>query len=135
MIRFKELVEGYMPTAKTRGSVGFDVKSREAIEMKKGELYKIGLGVRLSECPINYYLELHPRSSFRAKVGVEGIGVIDSAYRNEIMMLVKPDCDYTLEVGERIGQLIPKSSHAPIMDCPIESNLRDGGLGSTGLRG
>ena len=46
MIRFKELVEGYLPTAKTRGSVGFDVKSREAIEMKKGEIYRLGLQKR-----------------------------------------------------------------------------------------
>ena len=121
---------GYMPQAQTKLSAGYDVKAKKNYKLIKGEKALIGTNVAIKKCSKDYYLELHPRSSLRAKLGCEGIGVIDSDYRKEIMMIVIPDKDYIINRGERIAQLIPKRV-LRVTNCEVKQEARTGGIGST----
>jgi dUTP pyrophosphatase len=121
---------GYMPQAQTKLSAGYDVKAKKNYKLVKGEKTLIGTNVSIKSCSKDYFLELHPRSSFRAVVGCEGIGIIDSDYRKEIMMIVIPNKDYIVNRGERIAQLIPKKV-LRVTNCDIKSEFRTGGIGST----
>ncbi len=128
--KFKELIEGHEPVKLTKNSAGYDVLSSETINMEMGKCYYVGLGISLEDSPKDYYLELHPRSGFRARSGCEGIGIIDSDYRQEIKMILYPKNNYIIKKGDRIGQLIPKKIYN-VMDCNIIGNIRNGGFGST----
>lgn len=119
-----------MPTRQTKHSAGFDVVANEDIELKAGETSVIGTGVKIIKSPSNFYLELHPRSSFRRKLGVTGVGIIDTDYRDEIKLIATPNRDYFILKGERIGQLIAKQYFDVILGVEKDSD-RLGGLGST----
>ena len=122
---------GFMPQAQTKLSAGYDVKAKKNYKLVKGVKSLIGTNVKIRSCSKDYYLELHPRSSLRALIGCEGVGVIDSDYRKEIMMIVIPDKDYIINRGERIAQLIPKKV-LRVTNCEIKQNTRTGGIGSSG---
>lgn len=128
--KFKVDDPDLMPIRKTKYSVGADIFCSESVEMLKGERYVVGSGVYIEDSPEDYYLELHPRSSFRLKSGCEFVGIIDSDYRDEIKFILYPKKDYILKVGDRIGQLIPKKMY-DVMDCIESDNDRIGGIGST----
>jgi deoxyuridine 5'-triphosphate nucleotidohydrolase len=128
--RFKTENIDLMPIKKTKYSAGYDVFCNEEIRMRKGYCYLVGTGLYIEEAPEDFYLELHPRSSLRYKIGCEGIGIIDPDYREEIKFIFYPKKDYILKVGDRIGQLIPKKMY-DVMDCLESEDDRFGGFGST----
>jgi len=130
--RFKFKVDDpdLMPIRKTKYSAGYDVFCNEDIRLRKGFSYVVGTGLYIEDAPEDFYLELHPRSSLRFKIGCEGIGIIDNDFRDEIKFILYPKNDYILKVGDRIGQLIPKKMY-DVMDCIESDNDRIGGIGST----
>ena len=130
-IKFIASELGFMPQAQTKLSAGYDVKSGITINMIQGKTYLIPTRVSLAKCDPKYFLELHPRSSLRKAIGVEGIGIIDSDYRNEIVMVITPNKTYTMTKGERIGQIIPKKVHR-VTNAEIKPKNRFGGFGSSG---
>ena len=90
----------------------------------------------------SHYLELHPRSSLRAKGLIIGVGVIDLDYPDEIGLIVhnpiandikhNSNGDYTINKGDKIAQCTLKE-HKGYLLC-IESDAeRSGGFGSTGV--
>lgn len=136
---FKSLNGGLLPQRATMLSAGFDVFSNEDIVIDASETKIIGLGIQLDLQVrlLEYYLELHPRSSLRAKGLGGGIGIIDIDYRDEIKMIITNPSDrqerYTIKRGDKIGQLILKRHEGNLM--PIEytlQNERVGGFGSSG---
>ena len=132
-IQFTTLEDGFMPQAQTKLSAGYDVRSSESIHLMEGKTYLIGTNVKIAKCNPKYFLELHPRSSIRKKLGVEGVGIIDSDYRQEIKMIITPNKDYNLTKGERIAQLIPKLC-LDVTNAEIKKVTRNGGFGSSGVK-
>jgi len=84
-----------------------------------------------------YYLELHPRSSYRSKgLTSLGVGIIDIDYSDEILMILKNTSRKTFVIypHEKIGQIIV-CEHKGITllgDKYRKSEDRVGGFGSTG---
>jgi len=130
MFRFIAESDEFIPTKQTKSSAGFDIKSAIDLDMKKGETYLIPTGVKIGDAPEDYVLYLHPRSSFRYKLGITGVGVIDADYRDEIKFIATPNRDYSILKGERIGQLVAHKLH-DIIDGFVVDIDRSGGLGST----
>ena len=112
---FKVLDEVCQPTRATKYSAMVDLYAREDMIIGAGETMIIPLGVKIDtkalvmkmyECGAmgkqladwerehtefefkTHYLELHPRSSLRAKGLIIGVGVIDLDYPDEIGLIV-----------------------------------------------
>ena len=96
------------PCIGTEHSAGIDLRLSSVIRSDHG-VYTLGLGVAV-EIPEQHYGLLAVRSSIGAKglAMTNGVGIIDSDYRGEIMM----KCTFTHRghdfpgIGERIAQLI-----------------------------
>jgi len=152
-----------LPERATRYSCGFDVFANEDVTIGAGETKLIGLGICISEdslhkmlCELGvdfpdhwfkmHYLELHPRSSLRAKGISGGVGIIDMDFINlEIKMVITNpltigydgDFDYKvfgIKRGDKIGQLILKRHEGYLLPSEYSKDEeRSGGWGSTGL--
>ena len=136
-IKIKQLNDNIQaPIRGTVHSAGIDLRLSSVKECVAG-VYTLGLGVAV-EIPINHYGLLAVRSSWGEK-GLQltnGVGVIDSDYRGELMMKCvfnHRGVDFP-EIGERIAQLIVQ----PYLSVGIElveklnNTVRgEGGYGST----
>ena len=184
---FKKLTaDAILPKRQTRFSAGFDVFANEDVVICAGETKLIGLGIAIDknlleklipkkvyplpsiEADIywssvchnffeSHYLELHIRSSLRAKgLTSLGTGVIDIDYPDEIKMVVHnpvtlegysiddgyrlcvpTSCDYSYKInkGDKIGQLILLSHAGYLMPSDYTlDNERVGGFDSSGVR-
>ena len=178
---FEVLDEVCQPTRATKYSAGFDLYARESVIIGAGETKIVPLGVRIyfetfwkQHCNDNlfdksdyqqglfkdvflkrHYLELHPRSSLRAKGLVVGVGIIDLDFKDEIGLIVhyplkvhdwnaqykneeeySPDYEvlgednYTINKGDKVAQILLKEHKGYLLG--IESDVeRNGGFGST----
>lgn len=162
---FKSINGGILPQRATRYSCGFDVFANEDMVIGAGETKVICLGICLDLEQLSgydscaHYLELHPRSSLRAKGLGGGVGIIDMDYRDEIKMVianpalkikkneitnaledfgisVKNDFvyeDFEIKRGDKIGQLILKRHEGWLLPAEYtKGEERNGGFGSTG---
>jgi len=139
--------DAILPEYKTAGAAGADLCANETVTAKAGEatLVKLGIGF---DIPDNHMMVLSLRSSTPRKKGLfipNGIGIIDSDYKGEFMLLVSPlgSKDIIIEKGERIAQtiLVPCkhfhsaeteiSSIIEVEDLEV-SERGEGGFGSTG---
>lgn len=130
------------PKHKTKYSAGADLEANETVTIEPMQTRLIGTGFSLceiktlkpaSEHEIVYML--HVRSSIAYKRGLiltNGVGVIDSDYKDEIKVMLTnlSDKRQTVNTGERIAQLVPMRYQPFIFD--VEENERQGGFGSTG---
>lgn len=167
---FKSINGGILPQRATKYSVGFDVFANEDMVIGAGETKLIGLGIYIDLDPKNtwymdptrLYLELHPRSSLRAKGLGGGVGIIDMDYRDEIKIVIhnpiteehvtwwvdtilnmvglKPrfntdaTANHRIKKGDKIGQLILSRHEGWLLpDEYTKNDARNGGFGSTGL--
>ncbi|NLP43879.1 MAG: dUTP diphosphatase [Peptococcaceae bacterium] len=132
-----------MPIYATPGAAGADLFAcleRDLI-IKPGERAKIPTGIAM-EIPDNLVGLVFARSGLASKKGLtlsNGVGVIDSDYRGEIMVLVinQGHEDVIIHDGERIAQIIfldvLKASFKEVENLDV--TLRgDKGFGSTGLK-
>lgn len=153
----KVIDEKCKPTRGTKYSACVDLRSRIDVKVECGKTTFIPLGVKIDTDDIrikcefhksNYYLDLKPRSSVRAKGLIVGSGVIDLDYPDEICLIVYKPLSivsilksivsfgrwktYTeFKAYERIAQLMVKAHFQEFIG--IESDtIRDGGVGSTG---
>ena len=121
------------------GDVGADVYSVERKVVYPGRTLTIDLGFSL-EIPEGWEMQLRSRSGLAAKHSLfilNSPGSIDSGYRGPMKVILHNagDQSYTIEVGERVGQLILKP--APVAQFIEVDELSDsargvGGFGSTG---
>lgn len=100
------------PTRSTKGSVGYDICAciPEPITVCPGETRLIGSGVAIA-LEQGYAAFLFARSGLGVKHGIvpaNGVGVIDSDYRGEIMIGIKntSNLDYVICPGDRIAQIV-----------------------------
>jgi len=130
-----------MPKYQTKESVGFDILSRENLEIKKGEIKLIPSNL-IIQVPENYALFLTLRSSVPKKKGLimpHGVGVIDRDYcgeKDEIKIQVQNISENICNIkkGERIAQgVLLKSPKFEIMEIDsLDKKNSRGGFGSTG---
>ena len=174
---FKVLDEVCQPTRATRYSAMVDLYAREDVVIGAGATKIVPLGVKIDleclrenrtfeSCGIfedepsfdegffndflkSHYLELHPRSSLRAKGLIIGVGVVDLDYPDEIGLIVHNTVktkminpypracyldasfeQYTINKGDKIAQCTLKEHKGYLLG--IESDVeRCGGYGST----
>ncbi|MBI2143753.1 dUTP diphosphatase [Candidatus Woesearchaeota archaeon] len=128
-----------LPTYQTSGSVGFDIYSREDIEIKPHEIALIP-GNIIVETPPGYMLLVALRSSTPRKKGLikpHGIGVIDNDYCGEgdevkVQVLNNTGNVVKVEKGERIAQgIFVKVDRFEWEEMDSMGKTR-GGFGSTG---
>jgi len=128
-----------LPKYMTKGSVGFDLSSREECVVNPGELRLVPLNV-VVKTPPGYMFLLAPRSSLFKKKGlikVNSIGVIDQDYagdEDEVMLQVYNIGNESakIERGERIGQgIFVRIDQAEWVEKDTMGESR-GGIGSTG---
>lgn len=144
-VRFKKLRDdAVVPEYKTAGAAGMDVcyAGKNDIVIKKGEIKKVPTGIALEVNDRNVVVLLYARSGLSLK-GISmanGVGVIDSDYRGEIIcpMINLGENDFTIKSGDRIGQIV----FTPVIEVELEETdeinetiRNDEGFGSTGIKG
>ncbi|MGL4868380.1 MAG: dUTP diphosphatase, partial [Cetobacterium sp.] len=100
------------PKYMTEGAAGMDVQANisESIVLKTLERKLIPTGLKMA-IPSGYEVQVRPRSGLALKHGITLVntpGTIDSDYRGEIgvILINLSNEEYTLNPGERIGQLV-----------------------------
>ena len=169
---FRVLDGATAPTRATKYSAMVDLYARESVVIGAGETKIVPLGVKIDRgwfpnmYPIDienmercmydfystHYLELHPRSSLRAKGLIIGVGVIDLDYPDEIGLIVHNPLrtgqihtgygetklgidiykNFEIKKGDKIAQCTLKEHKGYLLG--IESDVeRVSGFGSTGM--
>lgn len=150
-----ELYKGMpLPTEEDIKGFGFDFKYDEEYLDYYGLLFN---GIGMEEFLERHYLELHPRSSLRAKGLMSNTGIIDLDYKDEIKIIIHNpmkrielldnsitsafrfrNCElggfkndnFKIKKGDKIAQILLKEHKGYLFG--IESNEeRKGGFGST----
>ncbi len=128
-----------LPQYQTAGSVGFDIYSREDMEIQPREIALIP-GNIIVETPPGYMLLIALRSSTPRKKGLikpHGIGVVDNDYCGEgdevkVQVLNNTDNVVKVEKGERVAQgIFVKVDKFEWTETDQMGKAR-GGFGSTG---
>jgi len=130
-----------LPVYMTEGAAGMDVYAHieEGVTLGSLERSMVPTGIKM-EIPFGYEVQVRPRSGLAAKHGISLVntpGTIDSDYRGEVkIILINLSRDeYTVEPGERIGQLVlQKVYKMNFVECgELTETARDaGGFGHTG---
>lgn len=130
------------PIYATDGSAAADLRAMidEPYTLMPGERHGFPSGVAISPESSGFVAIIAGRSGLGAKHGItlsNGIGVVDSDYRGEIVVWLINNSDepYTVEPGERVGQMmfVPvfAANFIPCKDLD-ETGRGTGGFGSTG---
>ena len=179
----KVLTKGCEPTRGSKFSAGIDLYASEDVVIGAGETAIVGLGVCIDNdfivsniedlqdeeyntieyysdgnwvdfFKMSHYLELHPRSSLRAKGLISGVGVIDLDYEQEIKIIIHNpirtesivntmrvhqykeelddfNFDYKINKGDKIAQILLKEHKGYLFGVESDEE-RTGGFGSTG---
>ena len=130
-----------IPKYATEGSAGMDIQAAidKPIIVKPGERVLIPTGFKV-EIPINYEIQVRPRSGLAIKHGISVLnspGTIDSDYRGEIgvILINHGNKNYQINPFDRIAQIVVTQ----IIKVKIIKNNNlsytqrgSGGFGSTG---
>ena len=141
-LKIKKLSESaVIPEYKTDGASGMDLSSTERVTLMPFErkLVPTGLAIQLEQ---GFEAQLRPRSGTSIKHGltlVNCVGTIDSDYTGEIFipMINLSSTPYTIEIGERVAQMVISSYTSvgiKIVDELDETERGSGGFGSTGTK-
>lgn len=141
-IRLKLLREGaHIPTYGTSQSAGADLYAclEDTMVIAPGESAWIPTGIS-AQLPEGYAGLVYARSSLGTKRGLapaNKVGVIDSDYRGEIMVVLHnhSKAEQRIEPNERIAQLVITPVITPgfqVVEELEETERSNGGFGSTG---
>ena len=129
-----------LPKKQYKEDAGYDLSAciKSEITINPGERKLIGTGISAA-IPVGYYGRIAPRSGLAWKNGIDVLAdVIDSGFRNEIMVLLlnTSQSSFVVNNGDRIAQLIIEvTKHLEIeesVELPAaQRNLS--GFGSTGV--
>lgn len=118
---------------------GVEVKAAQGIKIRPNETVMLHTGIAM-EIPLGYYAAIYARSGLACKQGLRPAnctGVIDAAYRGELMVALHNDSAETRIVhdGDRIAQM----AILPVLDVKLvesdnlsETERGSGGFGSSG---
>ncbi len=130
-----------LPTYKTSGSSGMDLVAlvKGKINIKPGKIAIIPTGIAIA-IPMNYEIQIRPRSGLAAKKGISVLntpGTIDSDYRGEIKIILinLSKKSFVVKSGDRVAQMIlspvAKGKLKEVKILPRTTRGK-GGFGSTG---
>ncbi|GKT12780.1 MAG: dUTP pyrophosphatase [Thiomicrorhabdus sp.] len=134
-----------MPHYGTRGSAGLDLRacidSEMTIEPGQTVLIPTGLAIHIDDPGLAAMLL--PRSGLGHKHGIvlgNLVGLIDSDYQGPLMVSCwnRGDTAYTIDVGERIAQMVIVPVLQPMFeqveDFGLATERGEGGFGHTGSK-
>ena len=130
-----------LPQRQTEGAAGFDLCAclEAPVTLAPGEGFAFPTGCAVEIPPAMVGL-VFCRSSLGARKNVSlpnGVGVIDSDYRGELIVPLRNDghSPYTVQPGERVAQLVVVPVWLPAVEEATELSATQrgqGGFGSTG---
>lgn len=138
--------DAILPTQGSAGAAGYDLYSVDTFCIEPGETRLVHTGLAI-EIPQYFWGGIYARSGLATKKGLRpanGVGVIDSDFRGEIMVALYNDSSNIqhIDAGDRIAQLVfhPRCAITPDESGEIwqvVNELSDtyrgtGGFGSTG---
>ena len=134
--------DAQIPHMAYNGDAGVDLRSIERIVLEPQERAMVATGLAIA-LPEGYAGFVLPRSGLAAKHGISIVnapGLIDSNYRGELKVILlntDPDKSFTIEIGDRIAQLIvmpvPTINFEQVEEL-TESQRGESGFGSSGIR-
>ena len=121
---------------------GFDLSACldcDSVSIPVGKTIKIGTGLAIA-VPNGYFGGIFARSGLSTKQGLRPancVGVLDSSYRNEVIVPLYNDSDAVriVKTGDRIAQLIILPVYDTNMEVVDELDETDRGLGGFGSSG
>ena len=133
--------DAQIPHMAYNGDAGVDLRSVERIVLEPQERAMVATGLAIA-LPEGYAGFVLPRSGLAAKHGISIVnapGLIDSNYRGELKVILlntDPDKSFTIEIGDRIAQLIvmpvPTINFEQVEEL-TESQRGESGFGSSGI--
>ncbi len=132
-----------LPHYGTSGSAGLDLRAciEEALVLEPGQTVLIPTGMAIHLDDPGFAAMLLPRSGLGHKHGIvlgNLVGLIDSDYQGPLMVSCwnRGDSPYTIEVGERIAQMVIVPVIQPVFeevdDFGLSTERGEGGFGHTG---
>ena len=131
-----------LPTRATEGSAGLDLRAclQEPLTLEPGQSELVPAGFAIHIADPGYAALILPRSGLGHKHGIvlgNLVGLIDSDYQGEIMISCwnRGRDAFTIEVGERIAQLVVvpvQQVEFKIVEEFPQSERGAGGFGHTG---
>jgi len=134
----------YLPQYETEGAAGMDLRAcmADPLILAAGERARVPTGIALQLPNPQVVALVYARSGLAWRHGIglpNGVGVIDSDYTGEIMVLLTNFSDepYTIHPGDRIAQVVFAPVHLAALvqvDAFQPTERGDHGFGSTGTR-
>ena len=131
--------EAIIPTKGSDAAAGVDLYAPRALVIHPGSNGVINTGLAI-EIPDGYFGAIFARSGMATRKGLRPancVGVIDSDYRGEIIVVLHNDTDIIRPVqeGDRVAQLVilpyEKIEFSEVEEL-TDTHRGDGGFGSTG---
>lgn len=124
-----------IPSKATKNSAGWDLFSPVLVCLHPGEVTKIYLGFCM-EVPEGYFALFRDKSSIGSKGIIVVGGVVDSDYRDELILCLL-NCgkeEFWIREGKAAAQMLilPNLSFDPVSTDKLDETERKGGFGSTG---
>lgn len=131
--------DAVLPRYATEGAAGMDLCAAAEVDLPPMGHALVPTGIALA-VPTGYGAFLFARSGLAIKHGVNlrnGVGVVDSDYRGEVMvgLMNLSDKPYHVCKGERICQLVliaTPQAEVRVVEELSETQRGEGGFGSTG---
>ncbi|WLD58322.1 dUTP diphosphatase [Salinispirillum sp. LH 10-3-1] len=131
-----------LPTYATEGSAGLDLRAclERPLTLEPGQTELIPTGLAMYVANPQYAAMILPRSGLGHKHGIvlgNLVGLIDSDYQGQLMVSCwnRGQEPFTIEVGERIAQLVIVPVLQPDFDIVSEFTLSQRGAGGFGHTG
>lgn len=129
-----------VPVAATDGSAGYDLASCEACIIPPHSQLMVSTGLKMQMSMKDCYARVAPRSGLALKHSIDVLaGVVDESYRGIVQVILynHSDRDFTINVGDRIAQLIFERIYLPTVFEGVSDDLQstvrgEGGFGSSG---
>jgi dUTP pyrophosphatase len=130
-----------IPSAAYAGDAGLDLSSVERLVLRPGRRSMVATGLAVA-IPAGHAGFVQPRSGLAANHGIAVVnspGLIDAGYRGELRVVLlntDPERDFTIEVGDRIAQLVilalPSIELVEVDELPGSARA-DRGFGSSAV--
>jgi dUTP pyrophosphatase len=130
-----------IPSMAYAGDAGLDLSSVERLVLRPGRRSMVGTGLAVA-IPAGHAGFVQPRSGLAANHGIAVVnspGLIDAGYRGELRVVLlntDPERDFTIEVGDRIAQLVvlalPRIELVEVDELP-GSERAERGFGSSAV--
>jgi dUTP pyrophosphatase len=133
--------DAIVPARTRAGDAGYDLRATERVSIPPGGRRLIGTGIAIA-LPEGVAGLVTPRSGLAIEHGLTLLnapGLIDPNYRGEIKVILHNagDSRYTVEIGDRVAQLLLVPYLAPdlqVVDALGATDRGADGFGSSGVR-